>query len=231
MELIPDPKRLNTLLQGCRFPETHPWIYRYPWQLRRYAKGEYLCRYRESVPFLLLLLSGKVTVSISPPHGRTHIITYCAPGSLICGDVEVALGNTLATADLRSVEGDVWCASIPIAPHRKTLLSDLDFLRCTIQRLAREMVKDTCYAANNLLFPLEDRLGAYLIYNAEDDVFRGNLTRIAELLGVSYRHLSRVMGSFVERGWLEKISGGWRILSPAPLEKMAEQMDEPPITE
>ena len=31
-----------------------------------------------------------------------------------------------------------------------------------------------------------------------------------------------------DRAWIEKDSGGWRILQPAPLERMAARMDEPP---
>ena len=64
--------------------------------------------------------------------------------------------------------------------------------------------------------------------HAREGVFQGNLTRTAELLGVSYRQLSRVMKVFSDRAWIEKDSGGWRILQPAPLERMAARMDEPP---
>lgn len=204
-----------------------PWLERYPWQLLRYDNREYLCRYREPVPYLLFLLKGRVSVSITPPHGRTHIISYCPEGSLVCGDVEVALGNTCATADLRAEEGTALCAGISIAAHRQPLLTDLDFLQCALRRLSREMVRDSMYTAHNLLYPLEDRLGAYLFRSARDGVFRGNLTRTAELLGVSYRQLSRIMRAFTERGWLEKESGGWRILRLQPFQDMAGQMDDP----
>lgn len=204
------------------------WLGRYPWRACRYGKGAYLCRYGEPVPLLLLLLEGRVSVSLTPPHGRTHIITYCSPGELICGDVEVSLGSTAATADLRADGGPVLCAGIPIAEHRAALLHDGDFLRFALGRVSREMVKDSLYAANNLLFPVEQRLGAYLVNTAQDGVFQGNLTRLSELLGVSYRQLSRVMKSFLDRGWLERTAGGWRILQPAPFQSMAALMDEPP---
>lgn len=228
MDLIPGRERLEGYFTALGLHESMPWLRRYPWELFRWRRGEYLCRYGESVPRLLLLLSGKVAVSITPPHGRTHLITYCAPGDLICGDVEVALGNTQATADLRAEEGDAYCASISIAAHREALMDDPDFLRCAVRRLAREMVKDSLYSANNLLFPVEERLGAYLVNTAQNGIFRGNLTRLSELFGVSYRQVSRVMKSFLERGWLERTGDGWRILRPEPLERMAELMDQPP---
>lgn len=207
--------------------EVMPWLSRYPWRLLRFDRGGYLCRYGEPVPMLLLLLEGRVSVSITPPHGRTHIITYCQPGELICGDVEVALGNTQATADLRADGGDTLCAGIPIAAHRGALLEDVDFLRFALSRVSREMVKDSLYAANNLLFPVEERLGAYLINTAQEGIFRGNLTRLSELLGVSYRQISRVMKTFLDRGWLERTEDGWRILEQEPLKRMAALMEEP----
>lgn len=228
MDLVPSREMLDGYFSALSLYTSMPWLSRYPWVLLRWRRGEYLCRYGGSVPRLLILLSGKVAVSISPPHGRTHLITYCTPGSLICGDVETVLGNTQATADLRAEEEDAWCASIPIAAHREALMNDLDFLRCAVRRLAREMVKDSLYAANNLLFPVEERLGAYLANTAQNGVFQGNLTRLSELFGVSYRQVSRVMKSFLERGWLERCADGWHILQPGPFERMAALMEEPP---
>lgn len=181
MEQVQDPSRLADHFARHHMADRFPWLNRYPWSLLHYRKGEYLCRYGGDVPRLLFLLEGRVAVSITPSHGRTHLITCYDPVALICGDVEVALGNTHATADLRAIDGEVWCAALSIAVYRERLMADPDFLRYTV-----------------------------------------------ELLGVSYRQLSRVMKVFSDRAWIEKDSGGWRILQPAPLERMAARMDEPP---
>ena len=199
---------------------TMPWLGRYPWRPVRYEKGAYLCRYGEPVPPLLLLLEGRVSVSLTPAHGRTHIVTYCEPGQLICGDVEVVFQNALATADLKA-ESRVLCAGISIQEHRPALLRDPEFLCFALRRVSLEMIKDSVYAANNLLFPLEDRLAAYLVEQARDGLFQGNLTRTAELLGVSYRQLSRVLRAFQDQGKLERTKGGFRILDRGALEEQA----------
>lgn len=201
------------------------WLGRYPWKLLRVQKGEYLCRYREPLSSLYLLLEGRISVSITPPHGRTHIVTFCAPGTLVCGDVEVALGNTLATADLRAEGGAAWCASLPIGDYRERLLDDADFLRYAFRRLAREMIHDAVCAANNLLFPLDERLAAYLLEVAHGEVFRENLTHTAQLLGVSYRQLARVLRGFAERGWMTRCEGGWRILDRSALAEFSAEIE------
>ena len=155
------------------------------------------------MPQLLFLLEGRVTVSLTPPHGRTHIITYCQSGSLICGDVEVALGNTHATADLRADGGDVLCAGGSIPGSGRPFSAIWTFCAAA-SAASREMIKDSIYSANNLLFPLDQRLPHYIMGAAREGVFQANLTRTAELLGVSYRQLSRIMGRFAEQGLLEK---------------------------
>lgn len=222
MEIVKEPGRLNALFAALGLEDTFPWAARYPWQLLRFHRGEYLCQYGAPVPLLLLLLEGRVSVSLTPGHGRTHLVTWCEPGSLICGDVEVALSGALATADLRAEGGAALCAGIGVEAHRGALMEDMDFLRCAVRRLSREMVKDSVYAANNLLFPLEDRLAAYLLEAAgPDGVFRENLSRTAELLGVSYRQLSRVLRSLAQRGKLERTGEGWTIRDRAALERQS----------
>lgn len=211
------PPRLAQSLAALAKTGELSWLARYPWAFLRFQKGEHLCRYREPVSSLLFLLEGRASVSITPPHGRTHIITFCEAGALICGDVEVALGNTLATADLRAEGGPAWCAALSIEEHRAVLLADAEFLRYSFRRVAGEMIHDSLCAANNLLFPVDERMAAYLLTASVERVFRGNLTHTAQLLGVSYRQISRVMRGFAERGWVEKGAEGWHILNFAAL--------------
>lgn len=203
----------------------HPWLGRYPWALCRYAKREYLCRYREGVERLIFLLEGKVSVSLTPPHGRTHIITWASTDDLICGDVEVALGNSLASADLRAEE-EALCLTLPIAPHRDALRRDNDFLCFALARLSVQMVRQSVYTANNLLFPLENRMAAYLVNFVQENPFRINLTHTAELMGASYRQLSRVMREYRARGLLEKVGDQWHIRNRPALEALAQDVEE-----
>lgn len=205
----------------------HPWLERYPWRLCRYRRREYLCRFREPVDRLLFLLEGQVSVSLTPPHGRTHIITWSLTEGLICGDVEVALGNTAASADLRSEDGAL-CLSLPIAPHLEALREDNAFLRYALARLADQMIHQSVYTANNLLFLLETRMAGYMLDHAEDGFFRANLTHTAELLGASYRQLSRVMRGFAEQGLIKKEGGSWRIIGRKELKDMAAHMEQVP---
>lgn len=222
MELVHE----TALLQGRleRLQSDYPWLGRYPWQLCRYAKREFLCRFREPVDRLIFLLEGRVSVSLTPPHGRTHIIIWAEVETLICGDVEVSLGNTQASADLRAEE-EALCLTLPISPHREALRRDNDFLLYALTRLSNQMVLQSIYTANNLLFPLDARMAAYVLRYSDGDVFRTNLTRTAELMGVSYRQLSRVMHGFQARGLLRKEGQFWRITGQAELEALCADVE------
>ena len=225
MRLVSDPALLEALFARTELRRRMPWADRYPWQLYELQKWEYLCRYGEPVNQLVLFLDGQLSVSMSTPQGRTYLVCFSQVGTLVCGDVEVASGGSNATADLRA-EAVSWCAAIPLDPYRETLLNDVEFLRYALCRLAVELVHDSVYAANNLLAPLEERLAYYINFTARDGCFSANLTRLAELMGVSYRQLSRVMRAFQVRGFLVKEAADWRVIDPQGLERLGSTMAE-----
>ena len=147
------------------------------------------------------------------------------PGELVGGDVEVVLGNVQATTDQRAQEDGALCAALPLAEYREALCSDLGFLRYASRRLARIVVMNTFRATNDLLLPLENRLAAYLLSQAEDGWFHGTLTRTAETLSTSYRQLTRVMSRFAQAGYLRRTPEGWRLEEPDALQALAESVE------
>ena len=228
MERFQDPERLAALFARCRIPERLPWTAAYPWTLQYYEKGEYLCRLREPMESLYLLLEGGIQTSLTNAAGRTRLVATAQPGELVGGDVEVVLGNVQATTDQRAQEDGALCAALPLAEYREALCSDLGFLRYASRRLARIVVMNTFRATNDLLLPLENRLAAYLLSQAEDGWFHGTLTRTAETLSTSYRQLTRVMSRFAQAGYLRRTPEGWRLEEPDALQALAERVGHGP---
>ena len=114
MERFQDPERLAALFARCRIPERLPWTAAYPWTLQYYEKGEYLCRLREPMQSLYLLLEGGIQTSLTNAAGRTRLVATAQPGELVGGDVEVVLGNIQATTDQRAQEDGALCAALPL---------------------------------------------------------------------------------------------------------------------
>ena len=134
-------------------------------------------------------------------------------------------GSIQVTTDQRAQEDGALCAALPLAEYREALCSDLGFLRYASRRLARIVVMNTFRATNDLLLPLENRLAAYLLSQAEDGWFHGTLTRTAETLSTSYRQLTRVMSRFAQAGYLRRTPEGWRLEDPDALRALAESVE------
>ncbi len=77
--------------------------------------------------------------------------------------------------------------------------------------LAAKLEQASASAAQNLLYPLSERLIDYMLKAQPGGVFSESLTATSELLGVSYRHLLRTLKRLEERGLVQRVSGGYRL--------------------
>ena len=76
-------------------------------------------------------------------------------------------------------------------------------------------------SAFSALHTAEERLCAYIRETSYRSFFREVLTDTASSIGVSYRHLHRMLAALCGKGILEKTPQGYRVLDPARLEKKA----------
>ena len=171
--------------------------------LLSYQKGELLCKQDANFPYLLLVITGKVKVCITEANGKTLLLSFYYPGSIL-GDVELLLdskGTTNVTA-ITLVD----CIGIPMKACKQALTQNPVFLKYTSQTIATKLVKSSKHNATNMLYTLENRLCAYIEATNEDAYFEENLTQLSELLGSSYRHLLRCMDLLCKNQVLEKCS-------------------------
>ena len=66
----------------------------------------------------------------------------------------------------------------------------------------------------NTFYPAEIRLCRYILDAADKLWFRDIMTDVACSVGVSYRHLYRMMGTLCREGILDKTASGYRICKP-----------------
>lgn len=172
-------------------------------RLLTFQKGELLCKEGEYLPYLLLLIAGKVKVCVTEANGKTLLLSFYDRGSIL-GDIELMLdnpGTTTATAITT-----VRCVGLPMNSCRHELTENLTFMKYTAQTIAIKLEASARRTATNMLHTLESRLCAYIIATSENEYFQENLTEIAELLGTSYRHLLRSMASLCKHQILQKCS-------------------------
>lgn len=167
-----------------------------------YIKKEYIYREQDAVHYLLILLSGRASVSTITSDGRTLLHSFTEAGGII-GEVEMLTRGTGAQLFVQAVT-DVRCIGIPLPQAEKHLRENLAFMNRLAEMLAEKLVSSNLNDAHAILYPLENRLCSYVEMTSVSGAFEEPLTQTAELLGTSYRHLHRTLEKLCREGILQK---------------------------
>ena len=106
------------------------------------------------------------------------------------------------------------CLGLSMARCREQLLRDYTFLTFVARRLGERLGDISNHQSLNTSYSVEVRLARYIHYTRRGDMFEERLTEAAEYLGVSYRHLQRIIAKFCADGLLERVRGGYRVCEP-----------------
>jgi len=184
-----------------------------------FEKGEMLYREGLQAAYFMVLLHGRAKVSISVPSGRKLLLFFYAPGGVL-GTVELPL-NIPASTDVEALE-TTECVALPLAEAGRIFAGSLPFAAHLSRLLAEIIVRSGQNAAINALSSLRERLCAYIASTCDDNgLFSANYSHLAEVLGVSSRHLFREMHRLCADGVLVREKAGCRVADRAALEALA----------
>lgn len=191
------------------------------WTRKRFEQGEFLCLEGYPLPQLLFLLSGTAKACVTAANGKTILYSFYQ-GSGVLGDVELMLPDPgfPATSSVQAVTA-VRCVGLPMDMARRLARERARFAYALGEALAQKLDHASRQHAQSLSYPLQARLCAYIAQVRQDGVFSERLTELAEMLGVSYRHLLRILEGLCAQGVLRKERGRYRIVDPAALEALA----------
>ncbi len=195
-------------------------------ELIMFNRNEHICRRGEKIEYLFFLVEGKTKIYRDLNNGKSLLICFNSP-LVIMGDVEF-LEQDITDSNVQTII-ESYCIAINFNYIRKFALEDCEFLKLICKGLGNKLIRSTNNSSINLLYPLENRLASYILafldWEESSDcgraIFEGNLTQTAELLGVSYRHLHRILNKFCEEKILVKNQGYYEILDKIRLEKLA----------
>jgi len=170
------------------------------------SAGEYLVYNGDEVNQLYMLVHGKLKIFTALPNGRTMLLRFAYPFSLL-GDIEL-IENETAKVQVELMEDSVFLT----LSHR--IIQELEmnrpeFLRYLLKQISSKMDANFLSATMNILTSVEQRFASYLLSMSEaethypyrkDELGSSKLTEIAEMLGTSYRHLNRVVRKFTDEG-------------------------------
>lgn len=195
-------------------------------QLHIFRKGEHLCEERKTPDYLYFILEGKVKLSLIHQDGNVTLVQYYEPGDIL-GELEL-LGMRQQSQAIEAV-GEVTCMALPFEGCKDIMLEDTKFLQNLCRLIAGKMQRSVNKLVGIQTYPLENRLADYFIQKedevGQDQWMHVKLTDLAQYLGVSYRHLSRVIKDFDDAGWIQKERTKMRVLERKPLEELLRQME------
>lgn len=180
---------------------------------------------------IYILLSGKVKVCTILSNGRQLLLDYYDKqelfGEYILAEVSMNETNHFYTETLTEVMG----LALHVTPVKEQLLNDVKFLRFYIRCLQYRFVQLGNAQPMNVLNSSERNVAGYIwskLYRQEDYkntpfYFQENLREVSELLGISYRHLHRVLHKLVEQGILTRTDQGYLVSDVAGLRQIVER--------
>lgn len=164
----------------------------------------------EPISCLYVVVEGRAAVLQHSPDGKTLIISeYVSEGVL--GEIELLIGNSNREMRAVAITG-FECIAVPFKVCREALETSLLFNRTLAGMLAEKLAASTRTYAATVFCTAEERLCAHILRNADGGVFRGLFTEVADMTGMSYRHMFRILERLSEEGLLEHSRGGVRVL-------------------
>ena len=213
----------RTALLLRKYKDQLPPLEGYPLYSLRFAAGERLAVACEPLTRLCFVVEGLATVHNATENGRAVLLREDERMPLI-GELELLMNYPVYTSDVRATtEGALLYIPLDRAV-RERIFSDAVMLRLLGRVVAQKLERTSRLATQDRLYPVAERLAAYILYTQRNRHMDAHLTRLSELMGTSYRHLLRTLRDFCDQGWLVREDSGFRVLDMAALSRLAGQI-------
>ena len=205
--LFNDPELLKYYIQTWNVQDLFSTPVLGELRLHRFRRGDFIYLEGEPLRELYLLVRGQVKVFRTFNNGKVSVVEFSSAFDVL-GEVELveARGTTIAVQAMRECD----CLGLSMAT----------FLAFSARRLSERLGSISNHQSLNASYSVEVRLARYIHFTRRGDMFEERLTEAAEYLGVSYRHLQRIIARFCDEGILERTRGGYRLLKGDYLEDL-----------
>lgn len=199
-------------------------------KLYRFEPGDYIVRAGEYPTHLYFYVLGKSKVFQLLDNGKSLLCRFYHPFEIV-GDVEI-FSNKPNVCNLQALTA-VTCLGLPINKVKKAAESNPKLLKMLCCSLGEKLASFNMISAVNQNYSLENRLASYLSAVSESgtdneivirEFHTNNLTELAELLGTSYRHLTRTIKKFKDERIITKQGAKIQVLDEHRLKAMAKDI-------
>ena len=185
-----------------------------------YKAGGILLREGMPLTWLGIIVCGKAKICSTAPNGRNLVLCYYISEGII-GDLELMTGLKTATTTIAAIT-DFECITISLSIHSAALKSNTAFLNKVGNELALKLLRSSASFVSSSLYSGEERLCAYILQTSHNNMFSDILSDVSCSVGMSYRHMFRLLNQLCAQGILEKHGYGYLILDRDALIRRSE---------
>ncbi len=177
----------------------------------RFSSGEEVLREGSPIFWLFIVVDGRAKVCRTAPNGKSLILCYYISSGMI-GEVELMTRQEIAASSVIAITG-FECIVINDQNCLTELKTNISFLNKLGTELAEKLFKSAESFTSSSLYTGEQRLCTYILQTSHRGLFSDILTDVSCSVGMSYRHMFRLLGQLCEAGILDKRESGYYILN------------------
>ncbi len=224
MKYIQDSELLEKILQEYHVEDMFDQTKQLPFTLQQYTPDEIILLEGMEMQSLLFLVDGKVRITSSIETGRSLLLRFIHPFSII-GDIEL-IRNVPVQSQVQAVN-ECLLIGLPFDYIKQYEIDNPKFLHTLLEHVCYKLQTCTTASRVNLLASVENKFASYLMstISAEPnnnfgiELTTSNIKEMANLLGTTYRHLNRVIHSLTQKNIIERDKNSIRILNWDDLDK------------
>lgn len=189
--------------------------------LYSFDKNEVIIQQGIQSQYLFFLVDGEADVVYSSNNENTYV-SRLKPVSWIgeAASLWKSDPNCSVIASTKCI-----CVAVNLDLHRADLQNDILFLQNNCQILMFR-VNESGFSTKTLMEPLGMKLSRFILQYESMNIFTYNMTTVAHILNVSYRHLMRMLKKFCDAEILRKADYGYIILNRRRLEQFLHEFSE-----
>ncbi|MBU5360730.1 cyclic nucleotide-binding domain-containing protein [Enterococcus raffinosus] len=184
-------------------------------RVQQFDSGETIFAQGVEYKYIMIVVSGKAKVCTSAPSGKDLVLAYYLSSGLI-GDVELMSDTTYATASVITLSA-FECIIVPFQDNQDSMFKNLTFMTTLAKGLSENLISSSYNYTSNALYSGEQRLCTYILQGAYKNYFFDNLTDVAATIGISYRHLLRLLNKLCDDAILKREKRRFQILDKEQL--------------
>lgn len=216
MKVITKPALIYACLERLGLADAVPGHLRKHLQLQSFQRGEYIAHAAQDPAGVSVIVSGRVQVMPLSESGDEIILNYLYPSDMI-GDIEIVMKGPY----IHSVTATV-ATTLLFFPHAaldELMDGSTAFLRYMLHALNEKVLMVSFYSSSTRLYGKKYCFCRYLYEQQQrlkTPLIPLNMKQAAIYIGVSERHLRRIIGELEQECLIEKQAKAVRIVdSPA----------------